>query len=95
MNGHDAGGHSGVIPQFHQRGIGLLLDQFLQSLQSLPGILGRPSAPVRLGRDRPRFPPTLQQPTDPCRTDPEKLGQALPRAVFLSASLHDPFPQIH
>jgi hypothetical protein len=72
-----------------------LLEQFLQPIQSLPGILGRPPTSVRLRRDRSWFPTTLQQPTDPRRADPEKPGYTLPRAMFLIAGLHDPLSQVH
>ena len=95
MDGHDAGVDSAAIPQFDQCCIRLLLDEFFQPIQLPASELRRPSTPVRLGRDRASFPPTLEEPTDPCRADPVELGDMLPAATLLIAGLHDPLPQIH
>jgi len=61
----------------------------------LPWNFGGFRPPRGLGRDTAALPPTLKQPTDPRRADPEEPGDLLPRAEALVASLHDPFPKVH
>jgi hypothetical protein len=95
MDGHDAAIHPRAIPQLRQRGIRLFLYEFLQPIQFLARKLRRPSTSVRFGCNRSPFPSTLQEPTNPCRTDPEKPGDLFSPALLLITGPHDPFPQIH
>lgn len=91
MNGHDAAIDATTIPQLDQRRVRLLLNKFLQTSQFPARDLGPPSASVRLGSNRASLPSTLQQPTNPRRTDPVKLGNMFPSASLRIAGLHDPF----
>ena len=91
---HEATGDAKPVPEFRERGVGLVADQGEQPRVRGGVEFGSRTTRVGFGIDGPRAAFALEEPDEERQADGEQVGELAERVVAAIDGRHDAFPKV-